>query len=215
MGIYPFEDYQHYSPNIHTPNDLIGPSVTSFEMSQQYCRMNIGCLAEIANPVNGPQVYCNPVRNFTIIDSFDKESSHLVLEWEDPAEGSTGDIDHYVIYRDNMSIATAQYGENQYTDTITVGVHATYYIKTVYSDGCEVASETLEGVGHPDGISEIETSDIVTFEVYDILGRPIFSQKGIWKNVEEIRVTDLESGVYMMRIFTQNGNVVTKKFIKK
>ena len=51
MGIYPFEDYQNYSPYIHTPNDLIGLSVNSFEMGQQYCQMNIACLAEIANPV--------------------------------------------------------------------------------------------------------------------------------------------------------------------
>ena len=34
MGIYPFEDYQHYSPYIHTANDLIGNSVNSFAMSQ-------------------------------------------------------------------------------------------------------------------------------------------------------------------------------------
>ena len=53
MGIYPFEDYQNYSPYIHTPNDLIGTSVNSFEMSQQYCQMNIACLAEIANPIGG------------------------------------------------------------------------------------------------------------------------------------------------------------------
>ena len=51
MGIYPFEDYQNYSPYIHTANDLIGNSVNSFEMSQQYCQMNIACLAECANPV--------------------------------------------------------------------------------------------------------------------------------------------------------------------
>ena len=224
MGIYPFEDYQHYSPNIHTTNDLIGPSVTSFEMSQQYCRMNIGCLAELANPAGEPQIYCNPVSNFVLTDWFDKETSNLVLEWQDPAEGSTGDIEHFDIYRDNEVIATVQYGnyytigvvgEYKYTDTITVDVHAFYYINAIYSDGCEAASETLEGVGHPDGISENESSDIVSFEVYDILGRPVLRQKGVWKNVEEIRVTDLESGVYMMRIFTQNGNVVTKKFIKK
>ena len=54
MGIYPFEDYQNYSPYIHTPNDLIGTSVNSFEMSQQYCRMNIACLAEIATPKAEP-----------------------------------------------------------------------------------------------------------------------------------------------------------------
>ena len=53
MGIYPFEDYQNYSPYIHTPNDLIGTSVNSFAMGQQYCQMNIACLAEIANPIGG------------------------------------------------------------------------------------------------------------------------------------------------------------------
>ena len=53
MGIYPFEDYQNHSPFIHTPNDIIGTSVTSFEMSQQYCQMNIACLSEIANPIVG------------------------------------------------------------------------------------------------------------------------------------------------------------------
>lgn len=224
MGIYPFEDYQHYSPNIHTTNDLIGPSVTSFEMSQQYCRMNIGCLAELANPAGEPQIYCNPVSNFILTDWFDKETSNLVLEWQDPDEGSTGDIEHFDIYRDNEVIATVQYGnyytigvvgEYKYTDTITVDVHAFYYINAIYSDGCEAASETLEGVGHPDGISENESSDIVSFEIYDILGRPVLRQKGVWKNVEEIRVTDLESGVYMMRIFTQNGNVVNRKFLKR
>ena len=224
MGIYPFEDVNHESPYIHSPNDLIGPSVTSFEMSQRYCQMNIGCLAELANPAGEPQIYCNPVSNFVLTDWFDKETSHLVLEWEDPAEGSSGDIEYFDIYRDNEVIATVQYGnyytigvvgEYKYLDTITVDVHAFYYINAIYSDGCEAPSEILEGVGHPDGISEIETSDIVAFEIYDILGRPIFNQKGVWKNVEEIRVTDLESGVYMMRIFTQNGNVVTKKFIKK
>ena len=69
MGIYPFEDYQNYSPYIHTPNDLIGTSVNSFEMSQQYCQMNIACLAEIAkidvdvvgeNENNSMSVYPNP-----------------------------------------------------------------------------------------------------------------------------------------------------------
>ena len=224
MGIYPFEDVDHESPYIHSPNDLIGPSVTSFEMSQRYCQMNIGCLAELANPAGEPQIYCNPVSNFVLTDWFDKETSHLVLEWEDPAEGSSGDIEYFDIYRDNEVIATVQYGdyytigvvgEYKYLDTITVDVHAFYYINAIYSDGCEAPSEILEGVGYPDGISEIETSDIVAFEIYDILGRPIFNQKVVWKNVEEIRVTDLESGIYMMRIFTQNGNVVTKKFIKK
>ena len=80
MGIYPFEDYQNYSPYIHTVNDLIGTSVNSFEMSQQYCQMNIACLAEIANPVGVPTsvndmenrsalVYPNPAGDKVRIDA--------------------------------------------------------------------------------------------------------------------------------------------------
>ena len=65
MGIYPFEDYEHYSPYIHHTNDLIGISVNSFEMSQQYCRMNIGCLAELANPVIDD--------NVIVVDVLDEE----------------------------------------------------------------------------------------------------------------------------------------------
>ena len=228
MGIYPFEDYQHYSPYIHTPNDLIGTSVNSWEMSQQYCRMNIGCLAELANPVGEPQIYCNPVRGFTLYDEFDsKELSNLVLIWLDPEEGSSGNVEHFDIYRDNELLATvnpgsytfigANGGVYNYTDTITVDVHAFYYIDAVYDDGCEAVSETLEGVGHPDDVLEIDVLDneVVRYEVYDLMGRLIYTENSVWKNVEEIRVNDLHSGVYMIRLFVHNGNVITKKIIIK
>ena len=121
MGIYPFEDYQHYSPNIHTPNDLIGPSVNSFEMSQQYCRMNIGCLAELANVVDHTDV---------------------------PEINDMND-------------------------------------------------------------------EIVRYEVYDLMGRMVYTKQSVWTNVDEIRVNNLPSGVYMIRLFVQNGNVITKKIIIK
>ena len=48
MGIFPFEDYENYSPNIHTTNDLIGPSVNDFKNMRQFCQMNVACLAECA-----------------------------------------------------------------------------------------------------------------------------------------------------------------------
>ena len=107
MGIYPFEDYQNYSPYIHTPNDLIGNSVNSFAMSQQYCQMNIACLAECANPVGEtPQVYCNPVKNFRILEPITKDLTTIAMEWEAPEEGSTGELEHFEVYRDDALIAT-------------------------------------------------------------------------------------------------------------
>lgn len=78
MGIYPFEDYQNYSPYIHSANDLIGPSVNSFEMSQRYTQMNIACVATLAgldtesvseNSLNNIALYPNPAFNTLTITS--------------------------------------------------------------------------------------------------------------------------------------------------
>ena len=72
MGIYPFEDYQNYSPYIHSGNDLIGPSVNSFEMSQRYAQMNIACVSTLAvldtesvseNIANTVSIFPNPAKN--------------------------------------------------------------------------------------------------------------------------------------------------------
>ena len=216
MGIYPFEDYQHYSPNIHTPNDLIGPSVNSFEMSQQYCRMNIGCLAELANPVgSGPQVSCNPVENFEVeYPYFDDDYSTLRLSWTEPAEGSTGVLIGFEVYRDNALIA--EISDYEYIDEISENVSVEYYVTAVYDDSCEAASETLIVQSVLD-IPEINSLDenIVSYEVYDLLGHQVYAEKSIWNNVDEIRVNNLPSGVYMIRLFVQNGNVITKKIIIK
>ena len=214
MGIYPFEDYQHYSPKIHTPNDLIGPSVTSFEMSQQYCRMNIGCLSEIANPV-GSQVYCNPVNDFAVEYPYVADDySTLRLSWTEPSEGSTGTLVRFDVYRDNDMVAeTTGY---EFIDEITENVDVDYYVMAVYSDGCWSASETITVHSVLD-VPEIDdlNEEVVLYEVYDMMGRLIYSEKTVSKNMEEILVNDLESGIYMVRFYTKNGNVVNKKYLKK
>lgn len=214
MGIYPFEDYQHYSPNIHTPNDLIGPSVTSFEMSQQYCRMNIGCLAEIANPV-GSQVYCNPVNDFAVEYPYVADDySTLRLSWTEPSDGSTGTLVRFDVYRDNDMVAETT--EYEFIDEITENVDVDYYVMAVYSDGCWSASETITVHSVLD-VPEIDdlNEEVVRYDVYDMMGRLIYSEKTVSKNMEEILVNDLESGIYMVRFYTKNGNVVNKKYLKK
>ena len=222
MGIYPFEDYQHYSPYIHTPNDLIGTSVNSWEMSQQYCRMNIGCLAEIANPVgSGPQIYCNPVEDFQISEPYWGGAVFGIrISWNAPQEGSSGELVRFDIYRNDEYLASVDKndynnpGEYLYIDTdVTVFGFYEYYIVAIYDDGCEAVSEMLIY----DDIPEIEDikEEIIGIEVYDLMGRLVYTEKSVWKNVEEIRVTNLESGIYVIRLFVQNGNVVTKKIVKR
>ena len=228
MGIYPFEDYQNYSPYIHTPNDLIGTSVTSFEMSQQYCQMNIACLAEIANPVGDtPQVSCNPVTNFEIAELIEKGVTELYLIWNVPEEGSTGELLHFDVYRDNEVIATVQYDSNfiheyDYIDTITIGAQAEYFIMAVYSDGCEAPSETLIGEGHPSGIDEMgekvsvypnpveDQLNIVAeglrgIAVYNAMGQLVQTVEIGGQNQFTLEVGNYPTGIYTIRLVTATG----------
>ena len=214
MGIYPFEDVDHYSPYIHTSDDLIGNSVNSFAMSQRYCQMNIGCLSEIANPV-GSQVYCNPVNDFAVEYPYVADDySTLRLSWTEPSEGSTGTLLRFDVYRDNDMVAeTTGY---EFIDEITENVDVDYYVMAVYRDGCWSASETITVHSVLD-VPEIDdlNEEVVRYEVYDMMGRLMYSEKTVSKNMEEILVNDLESGIYMVRFYTKNGNVVNKKYLKK
>ena len=202
MGIYPFEDYENYSPYIHTPNDLIGMSVNSWEMSQQYCRMNIGCLAEIAHPAGSPVISCNPVSIFVLDYPFNDDYSMLKLKWQAPEEGSTGNLVGYKLYRDDEMIA--ELTDYEYVDMISENVTAEYYLTAVYDDGCEAASETLICQSLLD-VPEIDATEeeIVRYEVYDLMGRMLNKD-----------LNYLESGIYIVKYITISGNEITKKIVK-
>ena len=238
MGIYPFEDYQNYSPYIHTPNDVIGTSVTSFEMGQQYCQMNIACLAEIANPMGEtPQVYCNPVRDFAIELPVWKDTSPLWLHWKSPEEGSTGNLERFDVYRDNVVIGAVDWADStyvgywgyEYMDTITVGAEAEYFIMAVYSDGCEAPSQTEIGYG-VSAVEESESNVMVypnpsngTFnlnlgagqwdvEVYDITGRKVYENR-----MDGHSVLDLgkcRKGVYFLKAMGESRGVTAKVMVQ-
>ena len=230
MGIYPFEDYQHYSPYIHTPNDMIGMSVNSFEMGQQYCQMNIACLAEIANPISEtPQIFCNPVVNFQIIEPIYKEMTTLWLAWETPEAGSTGELVSFEVYRDNALIATLANDIYHYEDTISVGAEAEYYILAVYSDGCTAASETLVGVGYPNTVNEAENCGDLVYpnpsngsfnlnlgkgqwdvKVYDITGRKVYESRMEGRSVLDLG--QCQKGLYFLKV-TGDGKTLTTKIM--
>ena len=228
MGIYPFEDYENYSPYIHTPNDLIGTSVNSFEMGQQYCQMNIACLAEIANPMGEtPQVFCNPVTNF-YLDYYDYKSlTYLVLYWESPEEGSTGELNHFDVYRDGVVVATIENGDYYYqqqygyVDTISGELQVEYYIVAVYSDGCEAPSETLIGEGQPTDVGEMDmmvsvypnpvenqlnivANGLQRIAVYNTMGQ-LVETKVADGNQFVLQVGDYAVGLYTIQVVTANG----------
>ncbi len=239
MGIYPFEDYQSYSPYIHTPNDVIGTSVNSFEMSQQYCQMNIACLAEIANPMGEmPVVYCNPVRDFSIELPVWKDTSPLWLHWKSPEEGSTGEIERFDVYRDNVVIGAVDWADStyvgywgyEYMETITVGAEAGYFIMAVYSDGCEAPSETMIGEG-VSSVNELESGSILVYPnpsngtfnlnlgagqwnvvVYDITGRKVYENRMDGRSV--LNLGECCKGMYFLKITGERQEMTTKIVIR-
>ena len=235
MGIYPFEDYQHYSPNIHTPQDLIGPSVNSFAMSQRYCQMNIGCLAEIANPVGEtPVVECNPVTDFYVELPVAKELSEVYLWWQLPEEGSTGELNHFDVYRDNSMIATVEIDPDPtyhyyYMDTITVGASAEYFIMAVYSDGCEAASQIEIGYGvtgveettshvsvYPNpakGDLTVKAEGLQRIVIINMMGQQLATVK-VTQDVMNLALDAYPKGIYTIQLVTANG-VISRSVVLK
>ena len=237
MGIYPFEDYQNYSPYIHTENDLIGNSVNSFAMGQQYCQMNIACLAEIANPMGEtPQVYCNPVKYFDFLQPVNKEVIELVMFWEAPEEGSSGELDHFDVYRDNVVIATQEYDPNYsdlyyFEDTISIGTTAEYFIMSVYSDGCEAASDTLIGEGIPNLVNDMGNGRPLAYpnpsngtfnlnlgesqwdiEVYDITGRKVYENRMEGRSILDLG--ECHKGIYFLKATDESRSLTTKIMVQ-
>lgn len=229
MGIYPFEDYQNYSPYIHTPNDLIGTSVNSFGMSQRYCQMNIGCLTEIANPIGEmPIVECNPVSNFEIEEPVAKDETVIVLRWAAPEEGSTGTLERYELYRDSLLLATLEPDVYEYMDTIVREFSIEYHITAVYSDGCKAASESLTVTftqvdetepnvsvypNPVEGQVTVKAIGLQRVVVYNLLGQKMASLE----TTRHECVIDTEGypqGVYIIQVSTNNGNQINKTIVK-
>jgi len=52
--------------------------------------------------------------------------------------------------------------------------------------------------------------ELTGYELYDLVGNKLEQVVG---NMEEIRVSDLSSGVYIIRLHTKNGKALTKKII--
>lgn len=65
-----------------------------------------------------------------------------------------------------------------------------------------------------ESVDELDYSNLVidSYEVFDIYGNSTFCAKNVCKNIEEIDLNNLKSGIYIIRLFVQDGNCITKKF---
>ncbi|MEZ5083469.1 MAG: M28 family peptidase [Bacteroidales bacterium] len=123
MGIFPFEDSQHYSPYIHSSNDVIGTSVNSLEMAMMFTQAAIASVASLAN-------YLAPPQNLIGISGDD----FIELSW-DPLM----DIDHYNIYRDGILIGTTT-NEFYLDENVVEYTTYTYYVTAIFTGSSDETS---------------------------------------------------------------------------
>ncbi|MBS4056151.1 MAG: M28 family peptidase [Bacteroidales bacterium] len=117
MGIFPFEDGENYSPYIHTSNDNIGPSYNNETQAGIFAQASLASVITLANRLNPP-------RNLIAFPG----DNQVELNW-DTMEG----IDHFIVYRDNVAIASPE--SNQYLDADVINeISYTYYITAIYSE---------------------------------------------------------------------------------
>ena len=83
-----------------------------------------------------------------------------------------------------------------------------------YMNVSEIVENTEMVMVYPNPVIDYVyvVGNVTSCEIYDLVGKRV---KSISTNMEEIRVTDLNTGIYMMRFVTDNGNVVTHKIVKR
>jgi hypothetical protein len=240
MGIYPFEDYEHYSPYIHTPNDVIGTSVTSFEMSQQYCQMNIACLAEIANPMgemgtltfdvdtllvshsatltifNNTEMDIVTLNRITIDEeyagfySFECDGQYFGLDEEVSIGINRGDSIQLEVIEELV-------GKNSF-------VYPVLYFENTLETVSLVTSVDLATVSEQDASCvqlfpnpvenqlNIKADGLQRIAVYNAMGQLVKTVEVGGKDEIVLQVSDCPSGLYTVQVVTANG-VVTKSVI--
>jgi len=150
MGIFPFEDGENYSPEIHTENDIIGPSVNSAEQVVKFTQAGVATVAVMAEPFNG----LFPPVNLTL----QQFENRIELSWNQP---STKNFVKYNVYKnDELYASIFEIDETTYTDfSIVNGETYEYYVTAVYSGELTGESYPSNTVSTTIGLMEIYSWD--------------------------------------------------------
>jgi hypothetical protein len=161
------------------------------------------------------------------VKNFDIEvgTHSATLKWEKP---ETEGVKHYEIYRETMLIDTTL--NLYYKDENLVSGSYTYNVRPVYED-CFGATSTKE-IAFCEGVEEmfvpnvtiypnpasdrlyVETqTQTLTIEIYDVYGRLQDHKTTRLQGCIAVDVVNLNSGIYFVKVVTENGNVV-KRIVK-
>ena len=172
-------------------------------------------------------VSCNPVLDLEAETGGDV--SQVYLHWTEPEPGSTGNLLGYRIQKNGELLQEflelPEYVDNEVEFFQTYE----YIVIAIYDDNCESACVPLSVEVIPDAVSEynkeakvypnpaknmlhIEGVGITQVEVFNIMGQNVMS---INENFEAIGISQLQNGIYFIRIKTTEGEKTVKLVIEK
>jgi hypothetical protein len=166
MGIFPFEDVDHYSPYIHTSGDTIGPSVNNFENHGMFVKAAIASTASLADRLAYPYNLVG-LAGDGVVD----------LTWN-----GVDSVQYYNIYRNSETEVFTTCTDTVFSDTaVENGTSYTYFVTAVFQNSGEesMPSNTVTIIPMP-------PIALPFFDDYET-GAPYWTFEGSW---------GLEEGTY-------------------
>lgn len=173
-------------------------------------------------------ISCNPVRNLNAETTGETPKVHL--SWTEPEAGSTGDLIGYMIRKDGALVTDTLIEETGWRDNgVNFDETHEYVVIAIFDDGCEAESEPLSVTVTWDAVQEngketkiypnpaketlhIEGKDILQVELFNIVGQKVLSMN---EGFESIKLDQLPSGLYFVRLQSKQGEQNLKILIEK
>jgi beta-glucanase (GH16 family) len=185
------------SSAIHTPSSFGGTINTA---TQQ--------LTDVANEFHVYSVNWSPNQITFLIDGVGYYTYNPAVK---DANTWPFDLDQYLLLNVAMGGAAGAVDTNFTESAMVVDYVRVFQNGSLSLD--EVEEQTIRIYPNPSAsLINIQSDfDIVTLELYTIMGQRILKTTS---NFSQIDISDLDAGIYSLRIFANNGRMLTKKLLK-
>ena len=158
------------------------------------------------------------------------DESSVTLRWNEPELKPDEVLAGYQVYRGVTLVSEDLVTETEYTDNCSGGGRLNYHVLAVYSDGETSKSYNIVYCEQTDGVDENEEeTKVVVFpnpanwvvkiegviadevQVYNALGQVMKTVR----RTNEVDLSGLVEGVYLLRITDADGKVYTNKITKR
>jgi len=220
----------HCTGDIPCLGDIIGPGVNNPEQVKIFTQINVACVTTLAMyaqamppPLLAPPVNCKaaPIN-----------SNYIKVTWEAPIENPPT---KYRIYKDGNFIQQVEATQLQYITRVNDQSEHCYTVTAMYGIfESDFSNESCASIGITEYDSKIKLYpnpannelqvmsyelQVMSIEIYDVYGRklshishppPIFASGGKSQISSQIDISDLQAGIYFVKVTTENEIVIQK-----